>query len=141
MGGQRHPIPSVTASHRRVEPSTSVNRNVTTPDGAAARSADTPAECDTAPLHLQAQTPPPVGTLESPTSGLLRGEGRQGGLALLSTDPSDDRFLAGRVAYWFNPSIAHQHYRSSEAVFDPPVGWHGRYDDMWTIGLVGLAAT
>ena len=31
-------------SHRRVEPSISVNRNVTTPEGAAARSADTPAE-------------------------------------------------------------------------------------------------
>ena len=36
--------PSASASHRRVEPSTSVNRNVTTPEGAAARSADTPAE-------------------------------------------------------------------------------------------------
>src|SRR6478609_9478968 len=32
------------ASHRRVEPSMSVNKNVTTPEGAAARSADTPAE-------------------------------------------------------------------------------------------------
>ena len=37
-------IPSASASHRRVEPSTSVNKNVTTPAGAAARSADTPAE-------------------------------------------------------------------------------------------------
>ena len=37
-------IASASASHRRVEPSTSVNRNVTTPEGAAARSADTPAE-------------------------------------------------------------------------------------------------
>src|SRR6516164_4167183 len=34
-------------SHRRVEPSTSVNRNVTTPEGAAAGGADTPAECHT----------------------------------------------------------------------------------------------
>jgi hypothetical protein len=32
------------ASHRQVEPSMSVNKNVTTPEGAAARSADTPAE-------------------------------------------------------------------------------------------------
>jgi hypothetical protein len=37
-------IPWASASHRRVEPSTSVNRNVTTPEGAAARAADTPAE-------------------------------------------------------------------------------------------------
>src|SRR6202044_3954779 len=38
-------IPSASASHRRVEPSTSVNRNVTTPEGAAAAGgADTPAE-------------------------------------------------------------------------------------------------
>src|SRR5437660_11512205 len=29
-------MPSASASHRRVEPSTSVNRNVTTPDGAGA---------------------------------------------------------------------------------------------------------
>jgi Bacterial protein of unknown function (DUF899) len=40
-------IPSASASHRRVEPSTSVNRNVTTPEGAAARSADTTAESHT----------------------------------------------------------------------------------------------
>jgi hypothetical protein len=32
------------ASHRRVEPSMSVNKNVTTPEGAASQSADTPAE-------------------------------------------------------------------------------------------------
>jgi hypothetical protein len=38
-------IASASASHRRVEPSTSVNRNVTTPEGAAAGGADTPAEC------------------------------------------------------------------------------------------------
>ena len=37
-------IPSASFSHRRVEPSTSVNRNVTSPEGAAAGSADTPAE-------------------------------------------------------------------------------------------------
>jgi hypothetical protein len=37
-------IPSASASHRRVEPSTSVNKNVTTPEGAAAAGADTPAE-------------------------------------------------------------------------------------------------
>ena len=37
-------MPSASASHRRVEPSTSVNRNVTTPEGAAAAGADTPAE-------------------------------------------------------------------------------------------------
>ena len=35
------------ASHRRVEPSTSVNKNVTTPEGAAAGGADTPAESHT----------------------------------------------------------------------------------------------
>ena len=40
-------IPSASASHRRVEPSTSVNKNVTTPEGAAAAAADTPAECHT----------------------------------------------------------------------------------------------
>src|SRR6201993_5178212 len=38
-------IPSASASHRRVEPSTSVNKNVTTPEGAAA--VDTHAECHT----------------------------------------------------------------------------------------------
>ena len=37
-------IPSASASHRRVEPSTSVNKNVTSPEGAAAAGADTPAE-------------------------------------------------------------------------------------------------
>src|SRR6516164_11025699 len=38
-------IACASASHRRVEPSTSVNRNVTTPEGAAAAGgADTPAE-------------------------------------------------------------------------------------------------
>src|SRR5277367_3137532 len=36
-------ISSASASHRRVEPSTSVNKNVTTPEGAAATGADTPA--------------------------------------------------------------------------------------------------
>ena len=40
-------IASASASHRRVEPSTSVNRNVTTPEGAAAGSADTHAESHT----------------------------------------------------------------------------------------------
>src|SRR6202047_4270629 len=34
-------IASASFSHRRVEPSTSVNRNVTTPEGGTARSADT----------------------------------------------------------------------------------------------------
>src|SRR5689334_17178176 len=37
-------MPSASASHRRVEPSTSVNKNVTTPPGAAAAAADTSAE-------------------------------------------------------------------------------------------------
>src|SRR4029077_11158069 len=37
-------IAAASASHRRVDPSISVNRNVTTPEGAAARSADTHAE-------------------------------------------------------------------------------------------------
>src|SRR5271165_2264875 len=37
-------IAAASASHRRVEPSTSVNKNVTTPEGAAAGGADTPAE-------------------------------------------------------------------------------------------------
>jgi hypothetical protein len=42
MGGQRPRIASASASHRRVEPSISVNRNVTTPEGGTP--ADTPAE-------------------------------------------------------------------------------------------------
>ena len=37
-------IPSASASHRRVEPSTSVNKNVTTPEGATAAAADTSSE-------------------------------------------------------------------------------------------------
>jgi hypothetical protein len=40
-------IPSASASHRRVELSTLVNRNVTTPEGASAGGADTHAECHT----------------------------------------------------------------------------------------------
>ena len=40
-------IPSASFSHRRVEPSTSVNKNVTTPAGTAAAGADTPAESHT----------------------------------------------------------------------------------------------
>jgi len=44
VGGKRGPHATASASHRRVEPSTSVNRNVTTPEGAAAGSADTYAE-------------------------------------------------------------------------------------------------
>jgi hypothetical protein len=40
-------IPSASASHRRVDPSTSVNKNVTTPEGAVA--ADTPAESHNRP--------------------------------------------------------------------------------------------
>jgi hypothetical protein len=40
-------IASASASHRRVEPSTSVKRNVTTPDGRPALTADTQAECHT----------------------------------------------------------------------------------------------
>src|SRR6202044_4193247 len=42
-------MPSASASHRRVEPSTSVNRNVTTPEGAG-----TSAECHNKPcFHLE----------------------------------------------------------------------------------------
>jgi len=37
-------IACASVSHRRVEPSTSVNKNVTTPEGAAAGGAGTPAE-------------------------------------------------------------------------------------------------
>jgi hypothetical protein len=40
-------MPSASASHRRVEPSTSVNRNVTTPEGAG-----TSAECHNGPCSL-----------------------------------------------------------------------------------------
>ena len=46
---------SASASHRRVEPSTSVNKNVTTPEGAVAAGADTPAQCHNryaATLHI-----------------------------------------------------------------------------------------
>jgi hypothetical protein len=54
-------IACASASHRRVEPSTSVNRNVTTPEGAAAAgSADTPAECHmrhAATLHIEGTRP------------------------------------------------------------------------------------
>ena len=53
-------MPSVSASHRRVEPSTSVNKNVTTPEGAAAAGADTPAECHirhAATLHMREPDP------------------------------------------------------------------------------------
>ncbi len=42
-------IASASDSHRRVDPSTSVNRNVTTPEGAAAPAADTHAESHTRP--------------------------------------------------------------------------------------------
>jgi hypothetical protein len=42
-------IASASASHRRVEPSTSVNKNVTTPEGAATAAADTPAESHNRP--------------------------------------------------------------------------------------------
>src|SRR5262249_45428396 len=42
-------IACASASHRRVEPSTSVNRKVTTPEGAAAAAADTPAESHNRP--------------------------------------------------------------------------------------------
>ena len=49
-------IASASASHRRVEPSTSVNRNVTTPEGAAAGGADIPAESHS----RHAVTPCPV---------------------------------------------------------------------------------
>ena len=58
-------IAGASASHRRVEPSTSVNKNVTTPEGAAA--VDTHAECHTKPqgtrefrglaAHLKIETP------------------------------------------------------------------------------------
>ena len=40
-------MPSAFVSHRRVEPSTSVKRNVTTPEGAGDGEADTHAECHT----------------------------------------------------------------------------------------------
>src|SRR5258708_2069622 len=53
-------MPSASASHRRVEPSTSVNRNVATPEGAAAAGADTPAECHirhAATLHIEGIRP------------------------------------------------------------------------------------
>src|SRR6202044_409096 len=43
-------IPSASASHRRVEPSTSVNRNVTTPEGAG-----TSAECHNEPCFHTSQ--------------------------------------------------------------------------------------
>ena len=49
-------ISSGSASHRRVEPSTSVNKNVTTPEGAAAGGADIPAESHS----RHAVTPCPV---------------------------------------------------------------------------------
>ena len=54
-------MPSASASHRRVEPSTSVNKNVTTPEGAAVAGADTPAESHTrhAPTsHIVGIRPP-----------------------------------------------------------------------------------
>ncbi len=47
-------------SHRRVEPSTSVNKNVTIPEGAAAAAADTPAECHiryAVTLHIEGTRP------------------------------------------------------------------------------------
>src|SRR5262249_42353647 len=53
-------IASASASHRRVEPSTSVNKNVTTPEGTAAAGADTPAECHirhAATLHIEGTRP------------------------------------------------------------------------------------
>jgi hypothetical protein len=46
-------IPSESASHRRVEPSTSVNRNVTIPEGEPAGSADIQAECHTEPGQIE----------------------------------------------------------------------------------------
>jgi hypothetical protein len=58
-------IPSASASHRRVEPSTSVNRNVTTPEGAAAGSADAHAESHNRPAPtchiggIRPETPAP----------------------------------------------------------------------------------
>src|ERR1700739_2275746 len=44
-------MPSAPASHRRVEPSTSVNRNVTTPEGGPP--ADTRTGCHTKPTTIQ----------------------------------------------------------------------------------------
>jgi hypothetical protein len=44
-------MPSASASHRRVEPSTSVNRNVTTPEGGPP--ADTRKGCHTKPTSMQ----------------------------------------------------------------------------------------
>src|SRR6516165_6759524 len=58
-------IPSASVSHRRVEPSTSVNRNVTTPEGAAAAVADTPAECHirhAGTLHMREPDPETPGS-------------------------------------------------------------------------------
>ncbi len=42
-------MPFASFSHRLVEPSTSLNRNVTTPDGAASAGADTSAESHNSP--------------------------------------------------------------------------------------------
>src|SRR6516165_3066740 len=53
-------IACASASHRRVDPSTSVNKNVTTPEGAADAGADTPAECHirhAATLHMREPDP------------------------------------------------------------------------------------
>ena len=61
-------MPSASASHRRVEPSTSVNRNVTTPEGAAARSADTPAESHNRPRLPRTSADP----ARSPDTRVLR---------------------------------------------------------------------
>jgi hypothetical protein len=67
-------IPSASASHRRVEPSTSVDRNVTTPKGAAAGGADTPAESHNrhAPTshigRIRPRTPTPRGTAQRATA-------------------------------------------------------------------------
>ncbi len=44
-------MPSASASHRRVEPSISVNKNVTTPEGGP--SADTRTGCHTEPTSTQ----------------------------------------------------------------------------------------
>jgi hypothetical protein len=63
-------IPSASASHRRVEPSTSVNKNVTTPEGAAAGGADTPAESHN--RALLPRTPAESGPDPAPRRGVAR---------------------------------------------------------------------
>ena len=95
-------MPSASASHRRVEPSTSVNKNVTTPEGAAAAGADTPAESHNrhAPTsHIGGIRPDPAarrGVARYPLAGSQR---RYGPCWLASgmTRYRRERQWAGRV--------------------------------------------